>query len=60
MYIGYKQFIFWYLLAQRLGHAFISLLPSKGLLYVISIGLALAHFVEARHFKSKVGEFESR
>jgi len=60
MYIGYKQFIFWYLMAERLGYTFISLLSSKGLIYVMSIGLALAHFVEALHFKLKVRQFESR
>jgi len=60
MYIGYKQFIFWYLMAERLGYMFISLLSSKGLIYVMSIGLALPHLVEALHFNLKVGEFEFR
>ena len=47
-------------MADRLGYTFIPLLSSKGLTYVMSIGLAMAHFVEALHFKLKVGEFESR
>ena len=60
MYIGYQQFVFWYLMADRLGFTFITLLSSKGLIYVMSIGLALAHLVEALHFKLKVREFENR
>ena len=59
MYIGYQQFGFWYLMEERLGFMFISLLSSKGLMYVITVGLTVVQFIEALNLKLKFREFES-
>jgi len=59
MYIEYKQFIFWYLTEERLELTFITLLSSKGLIYVISIEHTVEQFVEAQHFKSNFASSNS-
>ena len=60
IYIGYKLFIFWYLIEEILWFTFISILSSKDLIHVMSIGLTVAQLVEAPHFKSKFREFKCR
>ena len=60
MYIGYQHFGFWYLMEERLGFAFISLLSFKGPHIHTLKGHTVSYLGEALHFKLKSREFKSR
>jgi len=60
MYIGYQQFIFWYLVEEGLRFTFISLLSFRGPHTRSLKGHTVAYLSKALHFKPKCREFESR